>query len=82
MLKLAIVAASFILIVPAMAVAQSEDNGGADETVYTFGDEDIPGTTLGPAGTQVTSTVGSDGTSLINVRSDFVPEMLQSVDSL
>lgn len=82
MLKIAIVAASLILLLPAVAVAQGEDNGGSDETVHTFGDEDIQGTGLGPAGTIVTSTQLSDGTNLINMRSDFVPEMLQSVDSL
>ncbi len=53
-----------------------------DETVYDFDGDDVEGNLVKPDGTNITGDQRGKTSSLINIRSDFIPEMLKSVESL
>lgn len=89
-----LVVLSFAMI-PALAFAQSGPTAGAarggaaggeasggGETVYDFEAEDLTGALLRPDGEQITGDQRGRTSSLINIRQDFIPEMLKSVESL
>ena len=76
-LLIMMVVASF-LVVPATAVADD----GPEETVYDFEGEDLEGALMRPDGEQITGDDRGRTSSLINIREDFIPEMLESVESL
>lgn len=67
-----------VLLVPAFAMAQ----GSEEETVYDFEGEDLTGALLRPDGEQITGDQRGRTSSLINIRQDFIPEMLKSVENL
>jgi hypothetical protein len=67
------------VMVPAVAFAQGAGDG---ETVYDFEDEDLTGGLMRPDGEQITGDQGRRTSSLINIRQDFIPEMLKSVETL
>ena len=83
-------------MIPAVAFAQSGPEAGAargqtggqaagsggGETVYDFEDEDLTGGLMRPDGEQITGGQGRRTSSLINIRQDFIPEMLKSVETL
>ncbi len=82
-------------IVPVTAAAQSLPTAGAarggqgddnvvykQETVYDFDGDDVEGNLVKPDGTNITGDQRGKTSSLINIRSDFIPEMLKSVESL
>ena len=73
---LLMVVAAF-LAVPAMATADEPE-----ETVYDFDGEDLEGALIRPDGEQITGDDRRRTSSLINIRQDFIPEMLESVESL
>lgn len=52
------------------------------ETVYDFDGDDVEGNLVKPDGTNITGDQRGKTSSLINIRSDFIPEMLKSVESL
>ena len=70
-----LVVASFLMI-PATSFADDE------ETVYDFDGEDLEGALIRPDGEQITGDDRRRTSSLINIREDFIPEMLESVESL
>lgn len=72
---------SSLLLLPAFAAAQAEDAPGQDAT-YTFDGDDIDATRPGPLGEDIGVRSNRQTTSLITVRSTFVPEILKSVESL
>jgi hypothetical protein len=90
-----LVVVSFVMV-PAIAFAQSgpeagaargqtggqEAGSGGGETVYDFEDEDLTGGLMRPDGEQITGDQGRRTSSLINIRQDFIPEMLKSVETL
>ena len=89
-----LVVMSFALI-PALAFAQSGPTagaargatgggtaGGGGETVYDFEGEDLTGALVRPDGEQLSGDQRRRTSSLINIRQDFIPEMLKSVESL
>lgn len=68
------------VMAPAMAFA--DDVVYEDETVYDFEGEDLEGALVRPDGEQITGDDRGRTSSLINIREDFIPEMLESVESL
>lgn len=74
------------LMVPGLAFAQSgADQGGADSqevTEYNFDGEDLTGGLMRPDGERFTGDQRGKTSSLINIRQDFIPEMLKSVETL
>ena len=52
------------------------------ETVYDFEDDIVEGTLVKPDGALVGGELHGKTSSLIKIRSDFVPEMIKSVEDL
>lgn len=90
----ALVVVSFVMV-PAVAFAQSMPEAGAargdagggsaasgEETVYDFEGEDLTGGLMRPDGERLTGDQRGRTSSLINIRQDFIPEMIKSVESL
>ncbi|MBA2661694.1 MAG: hypothetical protein H0U74_05325 [Bradymonadaceae bacterium] len=82
-------------VIPVSAAAQGMPTAGAargdqgddnvqykKETVYDFDGDDVEGNLVKPDGTNITGDQRGKTSSLINIRSDFIPEMLKSVESL
>lgn len=78
---------------PALAFAQSPapevgQTGGAggevyeEETTYDFENDYVEGQLVRPDGELVTGQRHGKQSSLIRIRADFVPEMVQSVEDL
>ena len=77
-------------------VAQAQDGpvpevtGGGDgdstvykkETVYDFDDDLVEGALVKPDGDLVSGELHGKTSSLIKIRSDFIPEMIKSVEDL
>lgn len=70
---------------PAPEVGQT---GGAtgpiyeDETTYDFSDDYVEGQLVRPDGELVTGQRHGKESSLVRIRADFIPEMVQSVEDL
>ena len=81
MKRFAISVAALMLVglvwVPATATADEPE-----ETVYDFEAENLEGNLLRPDGEQISGDDRGRTSSLINIREDFIPEMLESVESL
>ena len=85
-----------LLAVPATAAAQDAlptageatgGTGGGDvvykkETQYDFEADDIEGALVRPTGEDISGEVHGKTDSLIKIRSDFIPEMLKTVEDL
>ena len=52
------------------------------ETVYDFSGDDVTGNLIKPDGENITGETHGKTSSLIKIRSDFIPEMLESVEEL
>lgn len=70
-----------LLVLPSLGFAQ-ESSSSEEETVYDFEGEDLTGVLLRPDGEQITGDQRGRTSSLINIRQDFIPEMLKSVENL
>lgn len=83
------------LMIPSVAMAQSLPEAGAangqagdegvvyqEETTYDFDGEDLTGNLIRPDGENITGDQRGKTSSLINIRQDFIPEMLKSVETL
>ena len=75
----ALVAAATLLGLPAVGAA---DDGEPEETVYDFDGEDVEGALVRPDGEQITGDDRGRTSSLIDIREDFIPEMLESVETI
>lgn len=53
-----------------------------EETTYDFADDYVEGQLLRPDGELVTGQRHGKQSSLIRIRADFIPEMVQSVEDL
>jgi hypothetical protein len=53
-----------------------------EKTVYDFEGDDVTGSLIKPDGENITGETHGKTSSLIKIRSDFIPEMLQSVENL
>ena len=79
---------------PALAAAQDLPQAGAarggdddnvvyqKETVYDFDGDDITGNLVKPDGTNIRGDQRGKTSSLIDIRSDFIPEMLKTGETL
>lgn len=70
---------------PAPEVGVEGQQGTTDasrETTYDFEDDFVEGSLLGPDGDLVTGQRHGKESSLVRIRADFVPEMVQSVEDL
>ncbi|MFP4596874.1 MAG: hypothetical protein ACLFVJ_01395 [Persicimonas sp.] len=91
--KLVVLVAVLSFMSPALLAAQDmpqpevgqEGEGGEqyeEETVYDFDGDDVTGNLVKPDGEDVTAQTHGKTSSLIKIRSDFIPEMLESVEEL
>ena len=73
---------------PAGAAAAAPAGGGDDnvqykaKTVYDFEDDTVEGDLQRPDGELVSSQKKAEHTSLIEIRKDFIPEMLKSLEDV
>lgn len=72
------IAVAGLLATPSMATADD----GPDEQVMDFEGEDIQGALVRPDGERITGDDRGDTSSLIDIREDFIPEMLESVEQI
>jgi hypothetical protein len=73
----AMLAVLAFVVAPSTAMADEPQ-----ETVYDFEGEDLEGAILRPMDERITGDQGDRRSSLINIREDFIPEMLESVETL
>lgn len=72
---------------PEAGASQDAPSGGGEaqtdkETVYDFEDDDVTGSLVKPDGENIQAETHGKTSNLIKIRSDFVPEMLESVEEL
>lgn len=91
---LILVAALALFFLPTTAFAQDgpvaevgEEQGVGDvqyqeRTEYDFEGDDVTGSLIKPDGENITGETHGKTSSLINIRADFIPEMLESVEDL
>jgi hypothetical protein len=92
--KLVLFVGVIAFLVPTLATAQDmpqpevgRGQQGGDvqykkETVYDFDGDDVTGSLIKPDGENITGDTHGKTSSLIKIRSDFIPEMLESVEDL
>lgn len=92
--KLVLLAGFAMMLVPMSAAAQDmpqpevgRGQQGGDvqykkETVYDFEGDDVTGSLIKPDGENITGNTHGKTSNLIKIRSDFIPEMLESVEEL
>lgn len=92
--KLVIAMAVAVMMGPGVVYAQGLPTAGAArgaqddnvvykaETTYDFDGDDVEGNLVRPDGENITGDQRGKTSSLINIRSDFIPEMLKSVETL
>ena len=73
------VAAALWLSAPVYA---SADNSDFEYTNYTFGDELVHGDLVAPLGEILQTRARAGRESLVRARSNFVPELLKSIEQL
>lgn len=74
-----------LLTVPAASFAQNPPTRQTvyeDETTYDFEDDYVEGQLVRPDGELVTGQRHGKESSLVRIRADFIPEMVQSVEDL
>jgi hypothetical protein len=89
-LKLILWAASLAaLLTSVSAFAQDETSSGGDggvvyeeETTYDFEEDVVEGQLIRPDGELLSGQRHGKESSLINIRSDFIPEMIRSAEEL
>lgn len=79
-MKRVIFAAMFMI--PAAGFAQSAEQLYEDETTYDFEDDYVEGQLVRPDGELISGQRHGKESSLIRIRADFIPEMVQSVEDL
>jgi len=79
----AVVVVCGLVSVPAVAAAQ--DGGETqykDTTTYDFSGDDVSGNLVKPSGSGIQGEQHGKTSNLIDIRSDFIPEMLKTVENL
>ncbi len=71
---------AIVFFVPVVASAQSTIY--EEETTYDFEDDYVEGQLVRPDGELVTGQRHGKESSLVRIRADFIPEMVQSVEDL
>lgn len=89
-----LIAALGFILIPATAFAQGgpvaevgEEQSSGDvqyqeRTEYDFEGDDVTGSLIKPDGENITGETHGKTSSLINIRADFIPEMLESVEDI
>ncbi|AWV90343.1 hypothetical protein [Bradymonas sediminis] len=89
-----LIAALALFLIPASAFAQggpvaevgAEQTGSdvqyKERTEYDFEGDDVTGSLIKPDGENITGETHGKTSSLINIRADFIPEMLESVEDI
>ncbi len=79
-----ILATASLLLVAGTAAAQPADKGGgnAKVKVYDFSGDTIEGDLVKPEGSTVDARDFAKHSSLINIRKDFIPEIIKSAEDL
>lgn len=71
------------LVLGMTAIASAQDGSSAPaETTYDFDGDTVEGALLRPEGDLMSGTRHGKESSLINIRADFIPEMIRSVHEL
>ena len=69
----------------APAVVAAQDGGGSqykETTTYDFSGDDVSGNLVKPSGSGIQGEQHGKTSNLIDIRSDFIPEMLKTVEDL
>lgn len=87
MLKAGLIAILTVMATPAIAQESggNEADGEGDEPkkkVYDFEGDNVTGELVKPTGENVQAEQHGKTSNLIDIRSDFVPEMLETVEEL
>ncbi len=69
-------------VVPGVSFAQEDGVGGKKVKEMVFAEDEIEGARINPGGERVEGDKMRRRSSLMKVRSNFVPEMLKSVEDL
>ncbi len=78
-----IIASVMLLGVAGTAFAQdAEDEGAKKETVYDFDADTVEGALLRPEGDLMAGQRHGKDSNLIDIRADFISEMVRSVNEL
>lgn len=73
--------AVFALVLGFASTSLAQD-GESQETTYDFDGDTVEGALLRPEGDLMSGTRHGKESSLINIRADFIPEMVRSVHEL
>lgn len=71
-----------LFAVPAAAIAQDGGGQTKDATTYDFQGDDVSGNLVKPDESNIQGEQHGKTSSLIDIRSDFIPEMLKTVEDL
>ena len=85
-----LIVSSLLLLSTAVVAQPVPESGGQagggliyeEETTYDFEDDFVEGSLVRPDGELVTGQRHGKESSLIRIRADFIPEMVQSVEDL
>jgi len=82
-MRIIVMAAILSLTGVGTALAQADDNATyKSKTVYDFEDDNVEGDLQRPDGELVNSINKAQHDSLIEIRKDFIPEMLKSLEDI
>lgn len=81
-MKRLVTAVAIAGLLAAPSVVSAQDGGDQEETVYDFEAENVQGALVRPDGEQITGDDRGRTSSLIDIREDFIPEMLESVETI
>lgn len=76
--RLSILLGTLLVVLGVSATAFAQDEAPR-ETTYDFDGDTVEGALLRPEGDLMGSTRHGKKSSLINIRADFIPEMIRSV---
>ena len=81
------IALATVLALSGIGMASAQEAGGDNtqyksKTVYDFEDDNVEGDLQRPDGELVNSIMGARHESLIEIRKDFIPEMLKSLEDI
>jgi hypothetical protein len=85
-MKSSIVALLALVMLVGVAAADDKKGGGGDKggkvKVYDFSGDTIEGDLIKPEGSTVDARDFAKHSSLINIRKDFIPEIIKSAEDL
>jgi hypothetical protein len=84
---LALAFGASLMVSSGMVFAQAKPAAGGDvqyksKTVYDFDDDTVEGDLVRPDGEFIDTRKGAKHSSLIKIRTDFIPEMIKSAEDI